>query len=90
MHSNYQIIDTSPEYQNTLENLPNHVKEDLEIKLKMLEDDPFPIAKKLRPPLQERHSVRIDGYRLECRINLNSHKIFLLSIEPRATAYIKK
>jgi mRNA-degrading endonuclease RelE of RelBE toxin-antitoxin system len=87
MHSNYEIIDTSPEYQNALQNLPEHVNRDLQDKLKILEDDPFSIAKQLRPPLQERHSVSIDGYRLECRINLNSNRIFLLSIEPRATAY---
>jgi mRNA-degrading endonuclease RelE of RelBE toxin-antitoxin system len=88
MHPNYEIIDTSPEYQNALQNLPEDVNEELQIKLKILEDDPFSIAKQLRPPLQERHSVRIDGYRLLCRINLNSHRIFLLSIEPRATVYI--
>ena len=87
MHHNYQIIDTSPEYQNALENLPKNVKEDLQIKLKFLDDEPFSIAKPLRPPLQEMHSIRIDGYRSECRINLNSHRIFLLSIEPRAIAY---
>lgn len=87
MHSNYEIIDTSPKYQNALENLPEHVNIDLQNKLKILEDDPFSIAKQLRPPLHERHSVRIDGYRLECRINLNSHRVFLLSIEPRANAY---
>ena len=88
MHNNYQIIDTSPEYQNALQNLPEDVNEELQIQLRVLEDDPFSIAKQLRPPLQERHSVRIGGYRLLCRINLNSHRIFLLSIEPRATVYI--
>ena len=89
MHSNYEIIDTSPEYQNALQNLPNDVSEELQIILKILEDDPFPsIAKQLRPPLQERYSIRIDGYRLIYRVNLNSHRIFLLSIEPRATVYI--
>lgn len=87
MHSNYEIIDTSPEYQNALQSLPEHVNRDLQDKLRILEDKPFSIAKQLRPPLHERHSVRIDGYRLVCIINLNSHRIFLLSIEPRATAY---
>ena len=88
MHRNFHIIDTSPQYQNALQNLPEDVNEELQIKLRILEEDPFSIAKQLRPPLQERHSVRIDGYRLLCRINLNSHRIFLLSIEPRATVYI--
>lgn len=87
MHHNYQIIDASPEYQNALENLPEHVYEGLQIKLRFLKGNPFSIAKQLRPPLQERHSVRINGYRLICRISLNSHKVFLLSLEPRAIAY---
>jgi mRNA-degrading endonuclease RelE of RelBE toxin-antitoxin system len=91
MHHNYKIVVTSPEYQNALNQLPLQVKQNLEVKLKTLEDDPFLIAKKLRAPLQGKHSVRIDGYRLECRIDLNSHKIFLLSIEPRSGAYkVKK
>jgi mRNA-degrading endonuclease RelE of RelBE toxin-antitoxin system len=88
MHSNYEIIDTSPDYQNDLLNLPNDVSEELQIILKNLEDDPFPSrAKQLRPPLQEMYSIRIDDYRLLYRVNLNSHRIYLISIEPRATAY---
>jgi mRNA-degrading endonuclease RelE of RelBE toxin-antitoxin system len=89
MHSNYEIFDTSPEYQNALQNLPKDISEELQIILKILEDDPFPsITKQLRPPLQGRYCIRIDGYRLIYRVNLNSHRIFLLSIEPRAIVYI--
>jgi len=88
MRRNYSIVDTSPEYQKCLEHIPSNIKKDLDLKLEILQDDPFSIAKELRAPLQGKYSVRIDrGYRLECRIDLNSHKIFLLFIGPRSEAY---
>lgn len=88
--STYEIIPVNPEFENSLRNLPPQIRIEINTLRQILENDPFSIAKPLRHPLEGRYAVRILGrrFRLICRINTSSHRVFLDYVMHRSTVYL--
>ena len=88
--SRFQIIRTQPFFDNSLRNLPTAINTEINKIERVLEIDPFLIAKPLRAPLQGRYAIRILGrkYRIICRIDIHTHRVYLDYVRPRSTAYL--
>lgn len=50
-------------------------------------DNPYRVGKRLRPPLDDRHSARRGTYRVLYRIDDTAHRVTVLGIFRRSDAY---
>jgi mRNA-degrading endonuclease RelE of RelBE toxin-antitoxin system len=50
-------------------------------------DNPHRVGKRLRPPLDDRHSARRGTYRVIYRIDDTEHTVIVVGVFPRSDAY---
>jgi mRNA interferase RelE/StbE len=50
-------------------------------------DNPHRVGKRLRPPLEDRHSARRGTYRVICRIDEDIHTVTVVDVAHRRNAY---
>lgn len=85
----FRIIECNPEFEKSIKSLPSHIKKEISKVKKILQQDPFFVAKPLKFPLEGKWVVRIGNnrYRMICRIEFNTRKIFLYYVRLRSSAY---
>jgi len=87
--NNFQIIQTN-QFETSLKGLPSSISKEISKIEPILQDDPYSIAKELRSPLQGKYVVRLLGnsYRLVCRIENHTKKVYLDYVKPRSIVYL--
>lgn len=85
----YSITKTQPSFEKSLRVLSPDVRIAISQIEPILEINPHQIAKPLRAPLEGKYAIRILGrrYRLVCRIQDQTHRVFLDYVMPRSTSY---
>lgn len=90
--NDFTIIERNPTFEESLRGLPPTLRKEIEEIKEILKKDPAKIAKPLRGKLKGKYKIYLGKkrYRLVCRIELNTKKIFLLYVRPRTLAYSKE
>ncbi len=50
-------------------------------------DNPYRVGKRLRPPLEDRHSARQGTYRVIYRVDTGHHRVTVVGVVRRSDAY---
>ena len=87
--TNFKIVEKNPVFEESLKRLPIAVRKEVEEVKELLAKDPESIAKPLKGELRGYYKVYLGNrrYRLICRIEVNTKKVFLYYVKPRSIAY---